>query len=110
MRLIDADALEYTRVRIFHGLNEDGTPCVGGYNAVVMSCAIEDAPTVDAVPVVHGRWIYKQTEDEDWGHTFHSWECSNCNYHAECNPAGKNYCPHCGAKMDGNGEKEDNAR
>ena len=52
MRLIDADALEYTRVRIFHGLNKDGTPCVGGYNAVMMSCAIEDAPTVDAVPVV----------------------------------------------------------
>lgn len=52
MRLIDADALEYTRVRIFHGINEDGTPCVGGYNAVVMSCAIEDDPTVDAVTVV----------------------------------------------------------
>ena len=52
MRLIDADELEYTRVRIFHGLNEDGTPCVGGWNAVLMSCAIKDAPTVDAVPVV----------------------------------------------------------
>lgn len=52
MRLIDADELEYIRVRIFHGLNEDGTPCVGGWNAVLMSCAIKDAPTVDAVPVV----------------------------------------------------------
>lgn len=52
MRLIDADALEYIRVQIFHGLNEDGTPCVGGYNAVLMSCAVKDAPTVDAVEVV----------------------------------------------------------
>ncbi len=49
MRLIDADALEYTRVQIFHGLNEDGTPCVGGWNAVLMSRTIKDAPTVDAV-------------------------------------------------------------
>lgn len=40
-RLIDADALHYSRVRIIH---EDGT--VGGYNAVVMSAEIKDAPTI----------------------------------------------------------------
>lgn len=40
-RLIDADALHYSRVRIYH---EDGT--VGGYNAVVMSAEIKDAPTI----------------------------------------------------------------
>lgn len=47
MRLIDADALHFNRIRIAH---EDGT--VGGYNAVVMSAEIKDAPTIDAVPVV----------------------------------------------------------
>ena len=52
MRLIDADDVKYTRIRIFHGMNEDGTPCVGGWTAAILSCAIEDAPTVDAVPVV----------------------------------------------------------
>ena len=40
-RLIDADALNYSRVRIYH---EDGT--VGGYNAVVLSAEIKDAPTI----------------------------------------------------------------
>ena len=40
-RLIDADALHYSRVRIYH---EDGT--VGGYNAVVMSAEIKDATTI----------------------------------------------------------------
>ena len=40
-RLIDADALHYSRLRIYH---EDGT--VGGYNAVVMSAEIKDAPTI----------------------------------------------------------------
>lgn len=47
MRLIDADALHYNRIRIAHS---DGT--IGGYNAVVMSAEIKDAPTIDAVPVV----------------------------------------------------------
>lgn len=47
MRLIDADALHFNRIRIAH---EDGT--VGGYNAVAMSAEIKDAPTIDAVPVV----------------------------------------------------------
>lgn len=46
-RLIDADKLHYSRIRIAHS---DGI--IGGYNAVVMSAEIKDAPTVDAVPVV----------------------------------------------------------
>lgn len=40
-RLIDADALHYSRIRIAHN---DGT--IGGYNAVVMSAEIKDAPTI----------------------------------------------------------------
>lgn len=47
MRLIDADALVFSRVRIAH---EDGT--IGGYNAVVMSSVINNSPTIDAVPVI----------------------------------------------------------
>ena len=40
-RLIDADALHYSRVQIVHpgGI-------VGGYNAVVMSAEIKSAPTI----------------------------------------------------------------
>lgn len=49
MRLIDADKLHYSRIRIVHS---DGI--IGGYNAVVMSAEIKDAPTVDAVPVPDG--------------------------------------------------------
>jgi hypothetical protein len=40
-RLIDADALHYNRIRIAH---PDGA--VGGWNAVVMSAEIKDAPTI----------------------------------------------------------------
>lgn len=54
-------------------------------------CCLEHIPAADVAPVVHGRKI----EDGDIG-CF--WLCSLC---GECLPYGANYCPHCGAKMDG---------
>lgn len=61
-------------------------------------------PTVDAVEVVHGEWIYKNGE----------WVCSVCEEPAlydvqvygggnykDCDLVRSNYCPNCGAKMDG---------
>lgn len=55
------------------------------------SCPIWKAPAADVSPVVHGQKI----EDGDIG-CF--WLCSLC---GECLPYGANYCPNCGAKMDG---------
>ena len=54
-------------------------------------------PTVDAVEVVHGRWI--ETEEgticsECNEHPFEDGEYAIANYKA-------NYCPNCGARMDG---------
>jgi hypothetical protein len=49
---------------------------------------INEAPAVDAVEVVHGRWIWK-------GGCFH---CSNCKTSNDHTPA---YCEGCGARMDG---------
>ena len=46
--LIDRDALTFSRIRIAH---PDGI--IGGYNAVVMSCAIKDAPTI--IPAEEGE-------------------------------------------------------
>lgn len=57
-----------------------------------------DAPTVEAEPVVHGRWL-------DGGKTFFgeqkNYICSNC--HSHTGIVKFNYCPNCGAKMDGDG-------
>ena len=51
---------------------------------------------IDAVPVVHGRWIYKGDSD--------MWVCSRCGKGVNNNPEGIDlYCYHCGAQMD---EKE----
>lgn len=53
---------------------------------------IMDMPAADVAPVVHGRWIM---HDDELGLTC---ECSVC--HIETMGDG-NYCPNCGAKMDG---------
>lgn len=60
MKLINADTLNYVRVRIYH---DDGT--IGGYNAVVPSSEIKNAPTVDAIPIewMLNDWDSKELED-----------------------------------------------
>ena len=85
MKLIDADAL-------LRALPDD-LPYKGSVRRVLMQ-----APEVDAVPVVHGRW--EQDADCDW-------YCTNCDEVVAICDSGrertyrKPYCPNCGAKMDG---------
>ena len=52
---------------------------------------LEKVPAVDVAPVRHGYWI-----ECNYGLTF---ECSECKYPTEYNLT--DYCPNCGAKMDG---------
>ena len=53
---------------------------------------LADIPAADVASVRHGRWIM---HDDEFGL---SCECSAC--HIETMGDG-NYCPNCGAKMDG---------
>ena len=90
-RLIDANALRQEIESRYY------------WGGAGMLAAIDEAPTVDAVPVVHGHWIEKKLDN------FRKWElqCSECgwigisNYDAYDEPFDFNYCPNCGAKMDG---------
>ena len=67
---------------------------------------IEAAPIVDAVEVVHGRWLH--TEEPLGWKDVDCMECSACHdswiieedYCFDDMPLW-NYCPSCGAKMDG---------
>ena len=56
---------------------------------------IKRLPAADVAPVVHGRWIPTEypfmNECED---------CSSCGYRTLYGN-GYDYCPNCGAKMDG---------
>ena len=59
---------------------------------------IDAQPTIDAAPVVHGRWIFKHNPITDPKKYFTRIVCSECNLHTGQK---SNYCPMCGAKMDG---------
>ena len=92
-RLIDADALVADRsIQIVIG---------AGDNICVDIADIKNAPTIEAEPVRHGRW----EEIEDFDGDSH-WRCSACGcewWFEVQGPSenGSNYCPNCGAKMDG---------
>lgn len=56
--------------------------------------AAEEAPAVDPVPVVHGRWHGVKVPTKYGG----VWvKRSACTAHSNNST---NFCPHCGAKMD----------
>ena len=62
---------------------------------------IQKVPAADVVPVVHGRW---EEQDDGWGGTYY--DCSACGESwttIDGTPLqnNMNYCPNCGAKMDG---------
>lgn len=53
--------------------------------------------SVDAMPMVHGRWVERMYKTGDI--TTISYFCSECGGEHYFGRA--NYCPNCGAKMDG---------
>lgn len=65
-------------------------------------CALQDAPAVDAAPVVHGRWIsYLDGEHLMPERYYKCSVCSDRGYRFR-----RNYCPNCGAKMDGGNDND----
>jgi hypothetical protein len=60
---------------------------------------IVDAPTIDAVEVVHGRWKFNRGAAPNEKSYF----CSVCT-DGESDYGNDNYCHNCGAKMDGGNE------
>ena len=93
MRLIDADVLwqAMMSVRVFHANTSRE-------ESLLRRCEqlVDNAPTVEAKPVVHGKWV-------------HGYNCSECglsymdyadadSYPASGNPL-PNFCGNCGADM-----------
>ena len=95
-RLIDADA-EIEAIKNYACKDCDsynGIRCRACWADDLMNW-IDDAHKVDAVEVVHGRWqkVYTCSGERLWGY-----ECEQCKADS---PKESNYCPNCGAKMDG---------
>lgn len=59
---------------------------------------IDEAPTADAVPVVHGRWITHELQINGYAHA--TCECTACGASRPTTLFPMKYCPHCGARMD----------
>lgn len=71
-------------------------------NPEICTQEINSIPAADVAPVVHGRWIHSRYED--CSDQFELVKCSQCNHEAYAMAfyvRGGNYCPNCGAKMDG---------
>ncbi len=84
VRLIDADTLNYVRVRIYH---DDGT--IGGYNAVVPSSEIKNVPTVDAVPVIRCKDCKYYEHGENPSET---WSTCTAHINRYIETCAENYC------------------
>ena len=75
---------------------------------VLIAKVIDDQPTVDAVPVVHGEWENGRYRSVDQtGETYDDGEaliCTNCRCGFRKNVVDWRwkYCPACGARMDDN--------
>ena len=64
--------------------------------------AVKAIHTADVAPVVHGRWLHSGYEEYS-GHLALV-KCSRCSHEAyaiACYVREGNYCPYCGARMDG---------
>ena len=104
-RLIDASKLlDKFQFRL---PNTDETSLIVNDCVAIARKAIMEEPTVDAVPVVHGRW---ETDKEDirWGNSLKRKHCSNCGKRPHFDKEQRvfilaDFCHHCGAKMDGDG-------
>jgi hypothetical protein len=92
-RLIDANALKAEFTGNFHEM----------WHYTGIRAMIDVQPTVDAVEVMHGEWIMVIDEND-----CECIECPLCGgqfYDGDNDTFDKpyNYCPNCGATMDGDG-------
>lgn len=86
MRLIDADQFILTLMdAVLSSVDED-----------TILDLVDSIPTVDAVPVVHGRWVTHYRSGTTVAEGYVSTCCDMWNNRKS------DYCPNCGAKMDGN--------
>lgn len=96
-----ADYIDLEAAKVFF-MNMDAgrrCPCSTLLTPEEFTEYLDEIPTADVAPVVHGRWIVPIPPDN---YTYCKCVCSVCNH-----TAGKHktpYCPACGAKMDGGAE------
>ena len=84
-----------------------GDRILAALTCIVEGKEVNPVCPADVAPVVHGQWIHSRYED--CSEQFEIVKCSQCNHEAYAMALyvhGGNYCPNCGAKMDGGTDHE----
>ena len=78
---------------IENGLNNKNKDKAFGHDAIEIMAEVHYMSAADVAPVRHGRWTPLRINGHEMGVT-----CSECNTTWD---AESDFCPNCGAKMDG---------
>ena len=100
-RYVDADVLKKRMLAVFED-DEIGVVLNGYWSSKLVREIIDEQPTSDVSPLVHGEWIMLNPSLA---------KCSVCGGYESTNGKDltmkgiifkemKRYCPHCGARMD----------
>lgn len=100
MRLIDADALRADAITRSGGTEFAFDNC---YPFWQFSQAIAQAPTIEAAPVVHGRWVLVKPRRTGRNATYKCTACGQLRSSYYNDVTQWKHCP-CGARMDGDGK------
>ena len=91
IKWLEKDVHDQYSLGLFHGCEYDAD-------------LINEPPAADVAPVRHGRWITTSGQAFPWSSQllcyFHKHEECGFQY-VDMKENGYNFCPHCGAKMDG---------
>ena len=95
-RCIDADALQAQLERKKAGATNQRYTAGWKDRMMRVKSMVSTAPTIDTMPVVHGRWTHLGGDE---------WCCSVCGFvittEGSWEKPTKKYCEDCGAKMKG---------
>lgn len=82
-----------SRKALLERIKEDTPWWWQNFHSYLIVDMLKEAPVIEAEPVRHGKW-----EDNAY-----IWKCGSCHKWllVEDGDADMNYCPNCGAKMDG---------
>lgn len=94
------------RGKLKQGIAEDALVHLSDWDSGLMDLVmleIDEIPAADVAPVMHGHFVHDGSRfagGVDW------WHCSNCGGLASGVETQFEYCPWCGAKMDGGADHE----